>query len=81
MTGKEKAERYEWLLSQRDFHARKQGKWHKSQARWFARQLATIYTFSEIVVLLVKKHKAQLVENITQNNALLQRLKNRGFAA
>jgi hypothetical protein len=69
-------QRYDWLRSQQRFHARKTGKWHKSQARWYRRAIRTIPCIFWIIVgRVLRRHQAAIAKNITTNNPLFSRLR------
>jgi hypothetical protein len=69
-------QRYDWLTSQEQWHARRSGKWHKSQARFYRKAIRSIPGLLGIIISrTVRKHSARLVENITRHNTLLSALR------
>jgi hypothetical protein len=75
LTYQEKEKLFNWLMSQKIWHAKKQGKWHKSQSRYYAKKARFVFTFTEIMQRAIQRNRTQLLENISKNNALFQRLK------
>jgi hypothetical protein len=75
LTYQEKEKLFNWLMSQKIWHAKKQGKWHKLQARYYAKKARFVFTFFEIVQRAIQKARPQILENVNKNNALYQRLK------
>lgn len=72
-------QRYDWLVSQKRFHERKQGKWHKSQARWYRKAIRSVPGVWLIVIGRVfRKHSAAIAQNIVANNAFLERFRRAG---
>lgn len=72
----EKERRYKWLISQRNWHERRMGKsgWHHSQFLWYRRESKMVFTFADIVARAYRKHKKQLIENLSESNALYARI-------
>jgi hypothetical protein len=76
----EEHKRWTWLKSQERWHKRRWRKtalpWHLEQ-RDFYRVRARLLTGSlaSIVGEVLREHSARLAENVTRNNALLERLK------
>lgn len=76
--------RYEWLDSQRLWHTTRAGdpqrwdrKWHRSQVRWYRKQMRGVLSITEMVSLVFRNHAATIVSSVTQSNTLLSRLKER----
>lgn len=74
--------RYYWLCSQRDWHSAKRGsglgysRWHTSQAAWYRKQICALPgLFTWIVSETFRKNAGLVAKNVTQNNALLTRMK------
>lgn len=78
--------RYDWLQSQRSWHAHKErGKhadhrWHRSQRRYYAQQICTMPgVFTEIVAEVLREHAPLIARNVEQHNAMLKRLQTPQF--
>jgi len=74
MTLEEKELRWEWLTSQARWHAKRPGKWHLSQWRWYRRQSERVFTYSDIVARTIRRHAPQMAANIAANNSLFASL-------
>ena len=75
LTYQEKEKLFNWLSSQKIWHSKKQGKWHKSQTRYYAKKARFVFTYSEIVQRSIQKAAPKILENIEKYNVLYQRLK------
>ena len=75
LTFQEKEKLFNWLKSQKIWHSKKQGKWHQSQTRYYAKKARFVFTFIEIVQRTIQKARPHILENIQKYNILLDRLK------
>ena len=80
MTLEEKERRYKWLRSQQRFHAKRSGRWHLNQMRWYRRQANMVFTLTDIIARTIRERTPQLMVNIVATNALLKRLSERRLA-
>lgn len=70
--------RYEWGLSQKAWHEKRKGEWHKSQARWYARNFKP--TFSVMVEHTIKTRSKEMFRLAEKNMILAIKInKMRGF--
>lgn len=68
--------RYEWLQSQKRWHAARDGKWHLSQYRHYAKQIRKMPgLFSYLVEKAIAVRAPLLAANLTANNAFLARFR------
>jgi hypothetical protein len=68
--------RYKWLQSQKRWHAARDGKWHLSQYRYYAKQIRKMPgLLGYVVERAIVKRAPQLAANLTANNLLFARLR------
>ncbi len=68
--------RYDWLISQKKWHAKREGEWHKSQVRFYSRAARAMpLSLSYIVTKTIRENAPRLIANISKYNALFARLK------
>jgi hypothetical protein len=78
----EEHKRWTWLKSQERWHKRR---WHKTGLLWHyeqhdfycARAFVVAGKLTSVIAKVMREHSARLAENVTRNNALLERLKMR----
>lgn len=67
--------RYNWLMSQFEWHKSRDGKWHRSQAKFYIRCANRMPgLFSYVMQKAIRANASAIAASISSNNALLSRL-------